>query len=361
MNLIVALVYIVDSAASGREPQGQPDEEQVFWLLVSIMQGIFPGYHGTSLENVRLDRMMIDSVLKVHEPALHRHLAEFAILDVAVPRWYVSLFLDGLPSETVMRLWDCAMTGCGPKVLGRAVLSLLVLHGEELKSCPDAQSCLDTLAAKARNCHDVDAVIGCMFSTKPLLKRISSRKILRYRQVERYVQSFEMRGGGEFSPTTGKQRLHRNVTKVHKSRSRASSSLSGSPSLLEPSVSPGSVEAAGEPFGMDTLSLEDHSPDSAAGPRLPASPESVPSSPPDELLSLTGLALDPNASPHTPQPRQRSATMPATMDAGGRPPGSIATSIDHFKNSLFVRDWPRSWLADLALIRHPKSESPLSS
>ena len=59
------------------------------------MQRVFPGYHGTSLENVRLDRMMIDSVLRIHDPALHATLSHFAVLDVAVPKWYVSLFLDG--------------------------------------------------------------------------------------------------------------------------------------------------------------------------------------------------------------------------------------------------------------------------
>jgi len=38
---------------------------------------------------------MIDSVLRIHDPALHATLSHFAVLDVAVPKWYVSLFLDG--------------------------------------------------------------------------------------------------------------------------------------------------------------------------------------------------------------------------------------------------------------------------
>merc|ERR1712054_661970 len=96
-------------------------------------------------------------------------------------------------------------------------MGLLVLNREELMKCPDAQSCLDVLSHRARDWHDIEALIECMYSKMPPMKKITSKTILRYRQVERYVQAFEMKG--ETSPTSGKKRSMITVTKV-KSRSR---------------------------------------------------------------------------------------------------------------------------------------------
>lgn len=108
MNLIAAMLLVVCEAQYNKDGNEQAlegednvcaahrDEEAMFWMLVVMLERVFPGYHGDSLENVRLDRMMAFNLLRGHDPALYDHLMGYQILDVVIPRWYVSIFTDVL-------------------------------------------------------------------------------------------------------------------------------------------------------------------------------------------------------------------------------------------------------------------------
>ncbi|KAH9448959.1 hypothetical protein Pst134EA_028244 [Puccinia striiformis f. sp. tritici] len=106
-----------------------PSEEDAFWILVCIVDKILPPHYYTShLLTSQADQR----VLKV---LVHKYLAElddhFDALDVELPAitfgWFLSLFADALPIQTLLRVFDLFLID-GSLLLFRISLALLKIN-----------------------------------------------------------------------------------------------------------------------------------------------------------------------------------------------------------------------------------------
>jgi hypothetical protein len=80
-------------------------------------------------------------------PRLHAHFESVDILPmltIVTNQWFISLFVFWLPTETLLRLWDCFFFDglkSKNKTFFRAALTLFKLHELELMEISDVQVC----------------------------------------------------------------------------------------------------------------------------------------------------------------------------------------------------------------------------
>ena len=97
---------------------------------------------------VRVDSEILLDLLRERLPSLHTHLERSQVLPmlpVATTQWLISLFVLHLPTETLLRLWDCFFFDglkSKNKTFFRAALTLFKLHEAELSAVrrPNAQT-----------------------------------------------------------------------------------------------------------------------------------------------------------------------------------------------------------------------------
>jgi len=113
------------------------DEKVSFWLLVEMLQRLVPDYYSSSLVGVRVDNLVIMDLLSQKHPDLHAHFKTNGIeLNLTASKWFICLFVDVLPVETALRIWDCLFYE-GSKILIRVALTLLILNKDKFLEAKD--------------------------------------------------------------------------------------------------------------------------------------------------------------------------------------------------------------------------------
>ncbi|XP_037954161.1 growth hormone-regulated TBC protein 1-A [Teleopsis dalmanni] len=147
LNYIAGLLLIVTD-----------DEEKSFWLLKHIVENIVPQYHTKNMANLLRDLAVFKEMVIRRAPAVNRHIEQLGLpYAVIASKWFICIFAEVLPVETVLRIWDCVFAE-GYKIVFRAALSLFLTHKNDILNCED-------IAALANLFRDImiqdDIVTNC--------------------------------------------------------------------------------------------------------------------------------------------------------------------------------------------------------
>ncbi|KAK7055916.1 GTPase activating rab protein [Favolaschia claudopus] len=125
MNLVTSTLLLVHA-----------DEEDAFWALAAIIEKILPeDFFSPSLLPSRACPLVLQDYVKEYTPKLHAHLADLGVdLPAICFSWFLSLFTDCLPVETLFRVWDVFLVD-GLDVLFRVALAILRSNEAELLRC----------------------------------------------------------------------------------------------------------------------------------------------------------------------------------------------------------------------------------
>ncbi|XP_054888316.1 growth hormone-regulated TBC protein 1-A-like [Poeciliopsis prolifica] len=134
------------------------DEETSFWLMDALLGRILPDYYSPAMLGLKTDQEVLGELVKTKAPAVGQLMAQYpGIWTLVVSRWFICLYIDILPIETVLRIWDCLFYE-GSKVLFRVALTLILHHQTELlraRSLPDVCECFKqmTCGSFTLDCH----------------------------------------------------------------------------------------------------------------------------------------------------------------------------------------------------------------
>ncbi|XP_070799290.1 growth hormone-regulated TBC protein 1 isoform X2 [Pituophis catenifer annectens] len=116
------------------------NEEESFWLLDALIGRILPDYYSPEMMGLKIDQDVLGHLVKMKNPAVAELMEKHGNLwTLVASRWFICLFIDILPVETVLRIWDCLFYE-GSKIIFRVALTLIKQHQDfilEAKNFPE--------------------------------------------------------------------------------------------------------------------------------------------------------------------------------------------------------------------------------
>lgn len=84
------------------------NEEWTFWLLKILIENITQNYYTKSMCGLITDIGVLRELLDARAPEISQHLESIGLpFPVVTTKWFICMFAEVLPIETVLRIWDC--------------------------------------------------------------------------------------------------------------------------------------------------------------------------------------------------------------------------------------------------------------
>ncbi|XP_067013808.1 growth hormone-regulated TBC protein 1-A [Anabrus simplex] len=135
------------------------DEETTFWLLKVLVEHTLPKYYTRTMDGVITDIAVLEELVRLKVPEIHKHVQAVGLpWAVITTKWFICLFAEVLPIETVLRIWDCLFYE-GSKIIFRVCLTLIRRNRDNLLHCTDFTSLAECFKEITRDslvlqCHD---------------------------------------------------------------------------------------------------------------------------------------------------------------------------------------------------------------
>ena len=125
------------------------NEEDAFWVLNAVTTKIVPGYFSEGMAATKLDQRVFLNLVHTHLPPIGLQLETIAP-DNIVPaiisgQWLLTLFVNVLPVECTMLLWDRIFDFESRTPLFACALALLECAEENILGCDEMGACVELL------------------------------------------------------------------------------------------------------------------------------------------------------------------------------------------------------------------------
>ncbi|XP_050699773.1 growth hormone-regulated TBC protein 1-A-like [Eriocheir sinensis] len=132
------------------------EEESAFWLLATLTDHILPDYYTPGMEGVQTDARVIEALVKERAPLVWRHIVHYNLTwELLVTKWFVCLYAEVLPIETVLRIWDCLFYE-GNKVLMRVAIALVLNNEAKILASQEFVDIVECFKAVTQDANAVD-------------------------------------------------------------------------------------------------------------------------------------------------------------------------------------------------------------
>lgn len=140
-------------------------EENAFWTLMGIIDDYFDGYYSEEMIESQVDQFVFEELVRERFPKLVNHL-DFLGVQIAwvTGPWFLSIFMNMLPWESVLRVWDVLLFEGNRVMLFRTALALMELYGPALVTTKDAGDAVTLLQSLTGSTFDSSQLVltACM-------------------------------------------------------------------------------------------------------------------------------------------------------------------------------------------------------
>ena len=82
-------------------------EEPAFWCLGALVEDVLPGYYGNTMLASAVDQAVLRTFVDSRFPRVGAALDDAGVPLAAVTgSWFLTLYVNHLPWETALRVWD---------------------------------------------------------------------------------------------------------------------------------------------------------------------------------------------------------------------------------------------------------------
>ncbi|CAI5466056.1 unnamed protein product [Closterium sp. Yama58-4] len=104
-------------------------EENAFWTLTAIVDELFKGYYSDEMVEAQVDQLVFEDLVRQNFPRLAEHMDAMGVqISWITGPWFLSVFVNVLPWESVLRVWDVILYERNRSMLFRTCLALLDMH-----------------------------------------------------------------------------------------------------------------------------------------------------------------------------------------------------------------------------------------
>ncbi|KAK1321775.1 hypothetical protein QJS10_CPA03g01347 [Acorus calamus] len=140
-------------------------EENAFWTLMAIIDDYFDGYYSEEMIESQVDQLVFEELVHQRFPKLVNHLDYLGVQVAWVTGpWFLSIFVNMLPWESVLRVWDVLLFDGNRVMLFRSALAVMELYGPALVTTKDAGDAVTLLQSLAGSTFDSSQLVltACM-------------------------------------------------------------------------------------------------------------------------------------------------------------------------------------------------------
>ncbi|GMI81013.1 hypothetical protein like AT2G37290 [Hibiscus trionum] len=140
-------------------------EENAFWTLVGIIDDYFDGYYTEEMIESQVDQLVFEELMRERFPRLVNHLDYLGVQVAWISTtWFLSIFVNMLPWESVLRIWDVILFEGNRVMLFRTALALMELHAPAIVTTKDAGDAIILLQSLSGSTFDSSQLVltACM-------------------------------------------------------------------------------------------------------------------------------------------------------------------------------------------------------
>ncbi|CAK7325573.1 unnamed protein product [Dovyalis caffra] len=133
--------------------------------LMGIIDDYFDGYYSEEMIESQVDQLVFEELVRERFPKLVNHLDYLGVQVAWVTGpWFLSIFMNMLPWESVLRVWDVLLYEGNRVMLFRTALALMELYGPALVTTKDAGDAVTLLQSLAGSTFDSSQLVftACM-------------------------------------------------------------------------------------------------------------------------------------------------------------------------------------------------------
>ena len=173
LNFLAAtflLVFCPDVGDDESTADVGDDESTAFWCFVALVEDILTGYFDPMMINQQVDGLVFEQLVRELLPGLAAHFDEVGVhVPTAVAGWFLVAFVNSLPAEATMRVWDVlfldsllGQTWSSPAALFRVALALLEIYKEAILECRNDSDAYMLVQAIGSITFDASSLVEAM-------------------------------------------------------------------------------------------------------------------------------------------------------------------------------------------------------
>jgi len=171
------------------------NEEDAFWCFVYIVEQLLPEeYYSKQLIGVQVDQEVFKELICEKLPELAIHLESHRVDPTLFSlNWFLCLFVDSLPVNTYLHIWDAFLfEGC--KVLFRYAVAILKLIEDKLMAANDYMSIFNTFRTEIDTLSDVKTLTHTAFhELNPFpMRQITNKREHHHKILKAQMESLEV-------------------------------------------------------------------------------------------------------------------------------------------------------------------------
>ncbi|KAF8396653.1 hypothetical protein HHK36_018277 [Tetracentron sinense] len=133
--------------------------------LLGIIDDYFDGYYSEEMIESQVDQLVFEELVRERFPKLVNHLDYLGVQVAWVTGpWFLSIFVNMLPWESVLRVWDVLLFEGNRVMLFQTALALMELYGPAMVTTKDAGDAVTLLQSLAGSTFDSSQLVltACM-------------------------------------------------------------------------------------------------------------------------------------------------------------------------------------------------------
>jgi hypothetical protein len=161
---------------------------------VTIIHNHLPrDYYDRSLLGSQSDQRVLKDILKERAPTLTQHLANCDIdFSLITFNWFHTIFVDTMPSDTMIRIWDTFLYE-GSKVLFRYAVAIFLYNQEKLLAEGNSIAIFNQLRSMCKEATDVRRLTEISFNeiTRFSMDVIRRKRDYYHKQIKGEIEALD--------------------------------------------------------------------------------------------------------------------------------------------------------------------------